>query len=108
MWPFDDVLDAVNALFDFLVSLFYLVMYFPMSLVITLYNSLIEEVNILVQLGNCPIDLFNVLNDNMFSIFDGVMFDSVVNWIFLLTIGVAVAFRIYHFLNGVSVFGWKL
>lgn len=65
MWPFDQVLDAVNGLYEFLLALIELVFYGPIKIFEAIFNGIVEQINIVIAFLNSFVELFNIINDGI-------------------------------------------
>lgn len=108
MWPFDIELDILNWIPEFFMGLLDLVLYGPITMIVTVYNIVIGQVNLVVEFVNNFIVLYGVVVENMISMFDGVYFDSFINWVLAASVLVVVIYRVYHFLNNISIAGFKI
>lgn len=108
MWPFDDILDAVNGLYEFALAVIELIAYGPIQIIEAAYNGVVTQINLLITFLNAFVDLFNIINDGILGMFNGVYFDSSINWILSASLVVALMWRFYHFAQNVSIAGFKL
>lgn len=106
MWPFDDVLGAINGLYDFFFSLICMAFYPVLRLVDVGqswvnagYSGIIEFINSLIGFPNILIDTFNSIFGFLPSPWLTVIaFDMVL----------IVAFRLYSFLKDIEIVGCKV
>jgi len=108
MWPFDEMIDILNWIPEFLVGMLDLVLYGPMTIMILIYNEVVGQINLVLDFINNFITLYGVLVENFLGMFDGVYFDSFINWVLAASILVVIVYRVYHFLNNVSIAGFKI
>lgn len=107
MWPFDAVLDAVNAIYGAIPGVLECIFY-PVVVLVTIIETLANAVlgpvlsfiNVLIAVPNLGIQIINL-------IFIGV-FPS--PWIALIVAGILFVFglRLYSILKGVSIAGFSL
>lgn len=108
MWPFDDILGAVNGLFQFFIALIELLFYWPLSAFQTFYNVAVTHINVLITFANCFITLYNTLKTGLFDAFQGVYFDSIVGWLFAASLLIVLIFRVYYYAKDVEILGNKI
>lgn len=107
MWPFDDVVNAVNGLISTLPGLINLVLY-----------PLLRIQELLYQLFMYEIDKFYLLLNNLVAIptlvfgFFETVFADVLPLTILLLFGsmflIVVALRVYSFVKDIEILGFKI
>lgn len=107
MWPFDQVIDAVNYIPQFFMALLDLVMYGPVSFIEAAYNIGVYEINILIALVNSIIGLLSCFSQ-LLAIITNMFPDSICAWVLGACITVNVLYRVYHFVKDVSIAGCKI
>ena len=107
MWPFDQILDAVNALIEVIAGIGYLIFY-----------PVIVFVNTVYLLAAHIIDTFYILFNNFMTIptiLTNLLYGTIglalpVTMVVLLIglVFIVVALRIYSFVKDISIFGFKI
>lgn len=108
MWPFDDMVAALNSMFGFLIDLVYLVFYAPMRLVDTGFNVAIGELNILIGFLNEFIALYNNVSSGIYGTFVNVWPNQYISYMLMAELTLVFAYRVYHFLKDVEIVGNKI
>jgi len=107
MWPFDDVLGAVNALYEAIVGVLMAVLY-PVVVFLSTLQDIVNAgaapvlgfVNVLIRIPNIAIDILNLL---VVGIFPSA-------WVGLLTASllIVLGLRLYAIAKGISIAGFSL
>lgn len=108
MWPFDDVLNAINYGFEFLIGFLYLLVYLPYAVCIVLINQIIYMANLFISLVNAAETVLIDLSVAFSAVFEPLMFDSIVSWILFGQIAVIFLWFVYDRLRGISILGFSL
>jgi hypothetical protein len=108
MWPFDDLLAAVNGFFTWIIDLVTMVMYGPSVIFAAFYDSAVNEINIVLAFANAIIDTANFITVDLLGIFENVWPSELVSYFLGLEVGIVLAFRLYHFAKDVEILGNKL
>lgn len=108
MWPFDDVLAAVNALFDFFLGLVYIVLYPFIALLSLIVAIIVWQINILIDFINIPIRFADLIQLTISSVIDAISFDSAMGWGFAAAVSIVIALKLWKIFQGIEIGGNKL
>lgn len=107
MWPFDNIIDAVNGLYEALVGVVYLVLYPVISVIGIILNTLTVIYNEMVGLLNNVMAIGTMFIDLLDTVFVGVMPLTIVILLGAL-ITIVVVLRVYSFVKDIEILGFKL
>ena len=107
MWPFENIIDAINGLYEAMVGVVYLVLYPVISVIgiilntlTVIYNEMVGLLNNLMAIGTTFIDLLD-------TVFVGVLPLTIVILLGSL-ITIVVVLRVYSFVKDIEILGFKL
>lgn len=108
MWPFDEIIDAINYGFDFLLGLLYLVVYLPYCVAIVFINQIIYTANLFITLINVVEGVLIHLVTVLTAVFEPLMFDSIVSWLLFGQMAIIFLWFVYDRIRGISIAGFRL
>lgn len=107
MWPFDDVLQGINELYQMMIGIPTMVLYPFLVVAATFQNWILAGyagiagfINVIIQVPNTIIDLINLLFVNVLPSL----------WLQLIAIHLMVimGLRLYSYAKDVSIVGFKI
>lgn len=107
MWPFENIIDAINGLYEALVGIVYLVLYPVISVIGIILNTLTVIYNEMMGLLNNLMAIATTFIDLLDTVFVGVLPLTIVILLGSL-ITIVVVLRVYSFVKDIEILGFKI
>lgn len=108
MWPFDEVLDAVNWIYAVVLAIPDLFMYAAQVLFYSITGPVVQSVNLVITVVNLPIQIGDTIIAALSMVFVDVLPQQAISYVLIAQLILVVLFRGYHFVKDVSIAGFKI